>query len=180
MSEAVVPDIRTARLDLAVMSLAFLQAIEAGDLGTASREVGAPFPPSLAEDLVDFARLRIPDLAADPRVQPWLGRVMLERGPLSRRTVVGSAGFHGPPDADGRVEIGYGVEAGQRRRGLATEAVNGLLDWALGQGVSRFRASVAPTNVASLAIVRRFGFREVGSRMDEIDGEELVFEMDRG
>jgi RimJ/RimL family protein N-acetyltransferase len=103
---------------------------------------------------------------------------MLERGPGRQRTVVGTAGFHGPPDEDGRVELGYGVEPAHRRRGLATEVVAALLEWARGQGVSRFRATIAPTNIPSLAIVRAFGFREVGVFVDAVDGEELVFELD--
>ncbi len=97
-----------------------------------------------------------------------------------RRAVIGTIGFHGPPDEDGRVEIGYRIEPEFRRRGLTTEAVAALLDWAETQGIHRFRASVAPGNVASLAIVRAFGFREVGTQIDEIDGLELVFEMERG
>jgi ribosomal-protein-alanine N-acetyltransferase len=175
-----VPDIRTARLDMASMSLAFMRALHDGDLTTAGLEIGASVPAGLVEQLHDFVLYRIPALEAEPDSQPWLGRVLLERGPGWARSVVGTAGFHAPPDADGWVEIGYGVEPDHRRRGLATEAVVGLMAWAREQGVTRFRASVAPTNDPSLAIVRRLGFREVGVRMDEIDGEELVFELDEG
>ncbi len=178
MSGLVVPDIRTARLDLVSMSLAFMQALEAGDPTAAGQEIGATFPPSLAETLRDFVSYRVPALEADPASQPWLGRVMLERGPGNVRTVVGTAGFHGPPDEDRRVELGYGVEPAHRRRGLATEVVGALISWAEGQGVNHFRATIAPTNGPSLAIVRAFGFREVGVFIDAVDGEELVFDLD--
>ncbi len=178
MSGLVVPDIRTARLDLVSMSLAFMRALEAGDCTTAGAEIGATVPASLVEALRDFVSYRIPALEADPASQPWLGRVMLERGPRGVPTVIGTAGFHGPPDDEGRVELGYGVEPGHRRRGLATEVVAALLDWARGQGVERFRATVGPTNTPSLAIVRAFGFREVGVFIDAVDGEELVFDLD--
>ena len=53
-----------------------------------------------------------------------------------------------------------------------------MFDWALANGVDRFRASVSPDNVASLAIIRGFGFTQVGVQMDDIDGEELVFDLD--
>ena len=54
-----------------------------------------------------------------------------------------------------------------------------VLDWAATEhGVRRFRASVAPDNVASLALVARLGFTVVGRRIDEVDGEELVLERD--
>ncbi len=77
------------------------------------------------------------------------------------------------------MEIGYRVEPDVRRQGVASEAVRALFDWAATEhGVRRFRASIAPGNVPSLAIAARFGFRQVGVQMDEIDGEELVFELD--
>ena len=57
--------------------------------------------------------------------------------------------------------------------------VRALLDWAaVEHGVNRFRASVAPDNLPSLAVVAKFGFRQVGVQIDDIDGEELVFELD--
>jgi len=44
--------------------------------------------------------------------------------------------------------------------------------------VDRFRASIAPDNVASLAVIGTFGFRQVGVQMDDIDGLELQFDLD--
>ena len=38
------------------------------------------------------------------------------------------------------------------------------------------RATVAPDNAPSLAVVDRAGFRHVGEQEDEVDGLELVFE----
>jgi RimJ/RimL family protein N-acetyltransferase len=40
-------------------------------------------------------------------------------------------------------------------------------------------ASVAPANLASLAVVHKVGFVQAGVQMDEIDGEQLVFEVTR-
>jgi RimJ/RimL family protein N-acetyltransferase len=57
--------------------------------------------------------------------------------------------------------------------------VRALLDWANREhGVTRFRAATAPDNVASQAVLARFGFREVGVQMDEYDGLEVVFHKD--
>lgn len=74
------------------------------------------------------------------------------------------------------VEIGYQVLAEHRRCGYATEAAQGMWDWAAQHGARVLRASIAPENVPSLALVRRAGFDEVGQQIDEIDGLELVFE----
>ncbi|MCJ7709712.1 MAG: GNAT family N-acetyltransferase, partial [Chloroflexi bacterium] len=167
-----VPAIRTERVDLVSMSLPFMQALVAGDEDAAAREMGAALPPGMREDLTHFLSYRIPALEADPASQPWLGRAMVATHPDGRRQVIGTIGFHAPPDETGRVEIGYRVEAAFRRRGIATECIVALLAWAQARGTYRFRASVAPDNVASLAIIRAFGFEQVGVQMDEIDGEE--------
>lgn len=80
----------------------------------------------------------------------------------------------------GRAEIGYTVLPAHRRQGLATEAARALIAWAWAQGERTVFATVAPTNPASLAVVRRLGFVETGSQIDDIDGLELVFEITRG
>jgi RimJ/RimL family protein N-acetyltransferase len=177
--QPVVASIRTERVELVSMSLAFMHALVAGDLDTAAREMGADLPAGIAEDLHNFLNYRVPALEADPSRQPWLGRGIIWSHPSGRREFIGTIGFHNGPDETGRVEIGYRIEPAFRRRGIATECVRALLAWAETQGVHRFRASVAPANVASLAIIRSFGFHQAGVQMDEIDGEELVFLLDR-
>jgi [ribosomal protein S5]-alanine N-acetyltransferase len=174
-----VPAIRTQRFELVSMSLPFMKTLLAGDVATAEQEIGATIPPDLAEQLDHFLQFRIADLTVDPAAQPWLGRGIVRTEPDGSRRVIGTCGFHSPPDDTGRVEIGYRVEAAERRKGVATEVVRALLDWAaVEHGVNRFRASVAPDNLPSLAVVAKFGFRQVGVQIDDIDGEELVFELD--
>jgi len=174
-----VPPIKTARFELVSMSLRFMRLLLARDLQGAAEEIGATIPADMAERLDNFLQFRIADLEVDATAQPWLGRAIVMTEPEGTRHAIGSAGFHSPPDADGRVEVGYRVEPDHRRQGVATEVVRALFDWAAREhDVRRFRASVSPNNVASLAIIRGFGFRQVGVQMDDIDGEELVFELD--
>ena len=171
-----VPSIRTDRLELVSMSIPFLEALERDDVVAATGEIGAVVPADMPEDLAQFVRYRLATLAADPSRQPWLGRAMVLTDETGTRRVVGTIGFHDAPDEAGRVEIGYRVEPAYRRRGYALEAVRAMFDWAAERGIRRFVASVAPDNVASLALIGRLGFREIGSQVDEIDGLELVFE----
>ena len=89
--------------------------------------------------------------------------------------MIGTIGFHGPPDASGRLEIGYSVQSSYRRQGFAREAVRAMLDWAAAEHGIHQPSSISPTNEASLALTRDFGFRQTGEQMDEIDGLELVF-----
>ena len=172
------PTIRTERFELVSMSLKFMQLLQARDLVAASMEIGAAIPPDLRDQLDGFLQFRIADLTEDATAQPWLGRAIVLED-LAGRHVIGTVGFHSPPDADGRVEIGYRVEAAYRRRGIATEVVRAMFTWAWREhGVTRFRASTAPDNAASQAVLAKFGFRLVGRQLDDIDGEELVFEVD--
>ncbi len=174
-----VPPIRTARVELVSMSMPLMLNLLARDLEAAAAEIGAIVPTGMPDQLDHFLQFRIADLEVDPSAQPWLGRAIVLTEPDGTRRIIGSAGFHSPPDADGRVEIGYRVEPAWRRQGLATEVVRGLFDWAAREhGVVRFRASVSPNNVPSLAIIRGLGFRQTGVQIDDIDGEELVFELD--
>jgi ribosomal-protein-alanine N-acetyltransferase len=172
-----VSTIRTPRLELVSMSPAFMEALLAGETNPDDSEVDATVPAALADGLEDFIRYRLAQLAADPSILEFLGRAMVLTQPDGTRRVVGIIGFHGPPDAQRRLEVGYRVDAEHRRQGYARESVKALFDWAAAtHGIQRFIASVSPTNVASLALVRGLGFAQTGEQMDEIDGPELVFE----
>ncbi|WP_309060484.1 GNAT family N-acetyltransferase [Streptomyces sp.] len=86
---------------------------------------------------------------------------------------VGAMGFHGAPDEDGRVEIGYDLSEGARGRGYATEALRALSGWALRQdGVRTVVAVVERENVPSRNVVARAGFTHVSE-----DGTRLVYEL---
>jgi ribosomal-protein-alanine N-acetyltransferase len=174
-----VPVIHTARLELVSMTLPFMEALLAGDSVGAGEDIGAVVPDRLRDHIEDFLRYRLAQVRADRSVRRWLGRSMVLSEPDGTRRVIGTIGFHGAPDAQGRLEIGYSVQPAYRRRGFAREAVRAMFDWALAEhGIRRFVASVSPTNAASLALVRGFGFQQTGEQMDEVDGLELVLEAD--
>ena len=99
---------------------------------------------------------------------------------LSDRAAVGHCGFHGPPRALGRAEIGYTVFPAHRGQGFGTAAA--LVAWAWEQGERTVVAAVPPANLASLGVVRTVGFVQTGRRVDPVFpayGEELVFEITR-
>ena len=73
--------------------------------------------------------------------------------------VAGSACFKGAADADGRVEIGYGLEKAFEKQGYMTEAVRALCAWAKQQpGVRQLTAETDPDNRASQRVLQRAGF----------------------
>jgi RimJ/RimL family protein N-acetyltransferase len=154
-----------------------MEALARGDVPAAAAEIGASVPDDMPEYLRDFLQYRLAQLAVDPSIRKWLGRAIVWTGDDGSRHVIGSIGFHGPPDAQHRLEIGYKVEPALRRQGIAREAVTAMFDWASREhGIRRFVASISPTNEPSLRLAAGFGFEQVGEQMDEIDGLELVFE----
>lgn len=159
------------------MTVPFMDALARGDVATAAAEISASVPDDMPEYLRDFLRYRLTQLAADPTIRQWLGRAIVWTADDGSRQVIGSIGFHGAPDAEGRLEIGYKVEPAFRRQGIAREAANAMFAWAHREhGITRFVASISPTNEPSLRLAAGFGFEQVGQQMDEIDGLELVFE----
>ncbi|HET9504088.1 MAG TPA: GNAT family N-acetyltransferase [Hymenobacter sp.] len=89
------------------------------------------------------------------------------------RTLVGSGGFTGPPNAAGCAELGYSIAAEWRGRGLATELVAGLVQQAAATGqVRRLVAHAQPENLASQKVLLANGFTSTGT---DVNGQ-LRFE----
>jgi ribosomal-protein-alanine N-acetyltransferase len=93
---------------------------------------------------------------------------------------VGSCGFKGPPDADGMVEIAYGIDEAYRGQGYATEAARALSAYAFGTGQVRVvRAHTLPNENASTRVLAKCGFERIGEVIDPEDGLVWRFELRR-
>jgi RimJ/RimL family protein N-acetyltransferase len=149
-----------------------LAALIAGDLPAASAASGV----ALTEYLVSESwlwRLRLDQINADPASADWIARAAVAE---PDGVVVGHGGFHGPPDADGTVEVAYSVDPGHRRRGYAKAMLTALLARAdADPSVRAVRASIRPDNTASLATIAGFGFTKIGEQWDPEDGLEEVY-----
>jgi len=157
-------------LELVDLPVPALRCLADGDLDGAARVLGRPVPASLLGDFVPWEVFV--DRRAEPGAEGWTIQLALEDG-----VVVGHAGFHEPPDAEGVVEIGYTVVPDARRRGVATALVGLLLQRARDSGRVRVvRACTAPANLTSQEVLRRHGFELVGDTADDVDGFELVHE----
>ena len=158
------PPVRFVRLPL--------DALLAGDLAAASRLAGVALTPYLLEH--DWLwQIRADQIRREPAAADWIARAAVVDG-----VVVGHAGFHGPPDSDGTVEVAYSVDPAYRRRGYATAMLSAAIAWAAADpAVRTVRASISPDNAASLATLRPFGFTHVGEQWDEEDGVELLFDL---
>jgi RimJ/RimL family protein N-acetyltransferase len=149
------PTIRTSRLDL--------REIGADDLALL-REVGAAapeaLPPGVPSTPDELAKWFADSMYAAPR-DTAVHMIMLDR---ASGEMVGAIGvFH----ADWEVrsaEIGYGVRAGERGKGYATEALAGVAGWLLTHGgVQRAWLTANTDNTASVKVAEKAGFRREGT-----------------
>lgn len=167
----------TPRLELHPITLPLVEAVMSDRRDDAAKIVGAKLPEKWpGRALIERAfSVSIENVRANPAVRLWGDRLMITRG--HERRLVGSVVFHGAPNADGEVEVGYGVEESSQGMGFGTEATCAMVDWALEQpGVVRVTATTLPWHKASIRILQRAGFRASGWREHELLGDLQVFE----
>ena len=169
----------TERLELVPATVELTRAALKGD-GALARSLGALVPATWPPEFLDPPSLEFTlDRLAEGLEQTgwWLHFVVLARG-VTGRTLIGSAGYRGPPSPDGTVEVGYGIVRDHQRQGYAAETVRGLLAHAFAVPVvRRVIAETLPELTPSIAVLRKCGFRLVG------DGSEpgvIRFELTRG
>lgn len=93
---------------------------------------------------------------------------------------VGMAGFKGPPDGYGVVEVAYGIKPAHRQKGYATEATEALLVFAFNSGkVRSVIAHTLPQRSASTRVLTKCGFAFVGDVVDPEDGPVWRWEKTR-
>ena len=142
------------------------------DRAELARRLGGGVPgdwPGL--EMADYLPAYAEELAGQPERSAWV-RLALR---TADRALIGDMGFHGPPDEQGTVEIGYSIARAHRRQGYASEGVRGLVAWAFAQPrVRRIIARCEFDNAGSIRILERAGLRRIGTR-----GELLLWELRR-
>ena len=172
------PVISTARLELHHISAdRLIDLFEKRDDTFAL--VGETFTNPL-RNLIDFQgplAWRVPQVKADPATNKWFVRWIVLK---ENREIIGSTSFHGAPDDQGMMEIGLGIETQYQNQGYAKEALLGMWRWVLTfPEVKVLRYTVSPENLPSIAVIKYFGFDFKGQQIDEEDGPEDIYEMDR-
>jgi ribosomal-protein-alanine N-acetyltransferase len=118
-------------------------------------------------------------LEADPAARGWMAYYVVAEIE-GRPTLAGAAGFKGPPDAEGTVEIGYSIVAPYHRQGIATAAVELLLEKAFADSrVARVTAETPVSFAASRGLLEKCGFIHVGERSDPEDGDLVIYAIAR-
>ncbi len=156
--------IRTSRLELvpATAELIRLEISNHVALGQVlDAVIPTAWPPESVRDVLEFFAQ---ELEANPNTEGFSGYYWLLNEPIAgQRTLIGSGGFKGKPNADGTVEVGYGVLPEFQNQGYATEAVRSLVIWALShQRIERVIAESFPDNVPSVRVLTKCGFVNAG------------------
>jgi RimJ/RimL family protein N-acetyltransferase len=177
--EQMVPPERGAGQHVRIVHLLgpVFRALADGDLNAANAVSPVPLSPLFIDPSSRYVwQMRAEQIAMDPASAAWVnGVVWCEREQLA----VGHAGYHGPPDPLGMVEIGYTVDPAYRRRGYARAALETLLRRASREPrVRTARVSIRPDNVASLRLASQYGFVRVGEQWDDVDGLEIIYEVE--
>jgi [ribosomal protein S5]-alanine N-acetyltransferase len=132
-------------------------------------QVPEEWPPAEFKDAQSiFARI----LTRSPELVGWMHWYWILR---EERVLVGSGGFGGLPDANGKVEIGFSVVDSYHGLGIGTEAVGRLVQWASSQpDVKKIVAAIVADNNASRRLLKRCGFQE---RPTADDAKTIEYEL---
>jgi RimJ/RimL family protein N-acetyltransferase len=169
-----VAPIVTQRLRLDALRPETLAALLDDDRQTATNAQGTEISEEFVEVLDRyFVEIQLERMNNNPEGRGWCARAITRD---ADGELIGHCGFHGPPEDVGRAEIGYTILERFRANGYATEAASALITYAAQHGATTVFATVAPGNAPSLRVVEKLGFMQTGVQIDDIDGEELVFE----
>ncbi len=161
------PNLQTNRLSITPFTLDLIRSLVA-DRATFAHQLMAQLPddwpdPHLSRLFHAIAQANSHNLATED----WGGHLIIRR---EGRVIIGYAGFKGPPDAAGTIEVGYGIGDSYQRQGFATEAVAALIDWAFTQpAVRRVVAECLPDNAASIRVLEKLGMRQLAPAAEMLD-----------
>lgn len=153
-----------------------LAALAAGDLAAANALSPVPVSAWHVSDACSWVwQYRAKQAVETPADLPWITGILWDD---EAGVAVGQSGFHGAPDADGMVEVGYSVDPAYRRRGYARAALELAIEHARAEpSVRTLRATISPENEASLALIAQYPFVRNGEQWDEEDGLEWIYEL---
>ena len=99
----------------------------------------------------------------DPSGEGWYGWVMLaNEGELAPPRLLGLAALIGRPDAEGDVELAFGLCPQFRGKGYSVEAVRALSQWAFENGAKRVLVHLDAEDLGAAHVLETSGFLDTG------------------
>lgn len=162
--------IETSRLQLLPCELSHFEAIIHDEA-----ELAALLRVKLAPEWLGFPaaseamRPAYEYLKSHPSALGWWTYLFIHK---ADRALIGLGGFKGEVNEDGMVEIGYEIAPAYRRRGLASEASRGMIEYAFAHPeIKTVDAHTLPERNASTGVLEKVGMKHLGTVSDPDDGE---------
>ncbi len=87
----------------------------------------------------------------------------------SNKAIIGGICFHGEPDENGQVEIGYGTDEEFRNKGYMTETISGLIEWTReNKNIKAIKAETKSTNISSIRVLERNNFKKISQTENSV------------
>lgn len=78
----------------------------------------------------------------------------------NKKAIIGGICFHGAPDSNGEIEIGYGIDEKFRNQGYMTETIGGIVEWLKrNQKAKTVKAETDISNISSVKVLEKNGFK---------------------
>ncbi|UFT99700.1 GNAT family N-acetyltransferase [Radiobacillus kanasensis] len=129
-------------------------------------KVSAEWPNPDYEEILPFIEEQ---LTNNPEFSKWSYLIVHNQTQM----IVGEIGCKGSPDENGSVEIGYGVVPFYQKKGIASEAVSGFVNWLRTEPkVGKILAECLPENIGSIRVLEKSGFVRIKTGPDMIYWEQ--------
>ena len=120
-------------------------------------------------DLTEALPFFIEAMEKDPTGHVWDGIIIHK----ADQVAIGGIGFHGGPDEEGMVEIGYSIIPEYQGHGYATEIALRFIDWAFqNQEIKVITAECLDDNIGSIRVLEKVGMHRL-----EPEGNMLKWEL---
>ncbi len=111
-------------------------------------------------DMMQALPFLIEMMQREPAGSIWDGIIIHK----ADQVAIGCMGFHGKPDDEGIVEIGYNIIPAYQGHGYATEMAQQLIRWAFHTpGINIITAQCLRDNVGSIRVLEKIGMRRLTS-----------------
>lgn len=163
------PIVLTQRLEIRAATPEMARA-ELADRSQLALLLGACVPEDWPPEFNDEETMRFMLARAEEspgNVGWWYWYIVRRAAESADRVLIGGIGFKGQPADDGVVEIGYSLLRGYQQMGYGTEAIRGMVGWAMSHaGVCCVIAETFPELTGSIRVLERTGFHKTGPALE--------------
>ncbi len=169
--------IQTKRLNLIPLQSPHFKAIINEDYELLGKLLDVETPKTWSEMPDAAAILPYFQAMIEQEPHPFTSYVVVHR---ADRRLIGTGGFKGKPNAEGMVEIGYEISKAYQGKGIATEAAQGLINFAFSQPkVLVVQAHTLAHENSSVSVLKKVGMHFKGLFDDPEDGAIWRWQIER-